>query len=50
MLKIKEEVRDEIVKAVANSNIPTNIGIQIINVLNSLEKVELPPKNRNEKE
>ncbi len=43
MLKLREEIRDEIVKVVANSLLPTNQGIRIINVLNSLEKVpELP--------
>jgi len=40
MLKIDEKMRDEIVKIIAGSQLPTNQGIGIINALNSLEKVE----------
>lgn len=46
MLKLKEEIRDEIVKIVANSSIPTKDGVAIINELNRLEKIEkLPTKD-----
>ena len=40
MLKLREETRDEIVKVIANSVLPTNLGIQVINILNGLEKIE----------
>lgn len=40
MLQISEQNRDEIVKAIASSVMPTNIGIQIINILNTLKPVE----------
>jgi len=46
MLKLDEKIRDEIVKAIANSTLPTNQGIQIINVLNGLEKVEDKPEKK----
>lgn len=40
MLQISEQTRDEIVKAIANSQIPTNQGVAIINALNTLKPIE----------
>ena len=39
-LKLTEQMRDAIVKIIAESNLPTNQGIGIINALNNLEKIE----------
>ncbi len=43
MLKINEKVRDEIVNIIAGSDLPTNQGIGIINVLNKLEAIVEEP-------
>lgn len=40
MLKLTELNRDEIAKILANSTLPANQAISIINLLNGLEKVE----------
>lgn len=40
MLKIDEKMRDEIVKIIAESVMPTNQGLGIIQALNKLEVIE----------
>lgn len=44
-LILKSEVRDEIVKVIANSNLPTIQGVGIINALNSLEAIKEEKNN-----
>ena len=45
-LIIDKTTRDEIVKAIANSSLPTNIGLQIINALNSLKELKDDTKQK----
>lgn len=40
LLKLPKDVRDEIVKVIAGSNLPTNQGLGIIQVLNGLEEIK----------
>jgi hypothetical protein len=40
MLTIKKELRDEIVKVIMSSNLPTVQGVGIINALNSLKELK----------
>ena len=46
MLKLREEIRDEIVRIIANSVLPTNLGIRVIDILNALEKIEEKPNEK----
>ncbi len=40
MLQLPTQTRDSIVRLIAESNLPINVGLQIINALNSLGEVE----------
>jgi hypothetical protein len=40
MFKLNKQTRDEIVKIIASSQLPTNQGLSIIQVLNGLEEIK----------
>jgi hypothetical protein len=44
MLQLDPKIRDEIVKIIAGSQLPTNQGLGIINALQALKPLEVKPK------